>query len=97
MKKGCIFLQTIKLFQGHGEQYFLCLEPWNNRHTHTSVTKISQIFQNSVKTGEIGPARIPKPLNLLFTVSKFQKKIKVSKKYVKKLDQILRLLVKKIL
>jgi hypothetical protein len=34
---------------------------------------------------------------LLFTVSKFQKKIKVSKKYVKKLDQILRLLVKKFL
>jgi hypothetical protein len=36
-----------------------------------------------------------KTAELLFTVSKFQKKIKVSKKYKKKLDQILRLLVKK--
>jgi hypothetical protein len=34
---------------------------------------------------------------LLFIVSKFQKRIKISKKYVKKLDQILRLLVKKFL
>jgi hypothetical protein len=61
------------------------------------VTKTGWIFRNSVKTDGIGPVRISKPLNLLFTVSKFQKKIKVSKKYVKKLDQILRLLVKKFL
>jgi hypothetical protein len=61
------------------------------------VTKTGWIFQNLVKTGGIGPVRIPKPPNLLFTVSKFQKKIKVSKKYVKKLDQILSLLVKNFL
>jgi hypothetical protein len=47
------------------------------------VKKIGRIFRNSTKTGGIGPVRIPKPSNLLFTVSKFQKKIKVSKKYKK--------------
>jgi hypothetical protein len=57
------------------------------------VTKTGRIFRNSVKTSGIGPVRITKPSKLLFTVSKFQKKIKVSKKYVKKIDQILRLLV----
>jgi hypothetical protein len=41
-------------------------------------------LQKSAESGGIGPVRIPKPSNLLFTVSKFQKKIKVSKKYVKK-------------
>jgi hypothetical protein len=61
------------------------------------VTKTDRIFRNLAKTGRIGPVRITKPSNSLFTVSKFQKKIKVSKKYVKKLDQILRLLVKKFL
>jgi hypothetical protein len=61
------------------------------------VKKIGWIFWNLGKTGGIGLVWISKPLNLLFTVSKFQKKIKVSKKYVKKLDQILRLLVKKFL
>jgi hypothetical protein len=59
--------------------------------------KTGRIFRNSAKTGGIGPVRILKPLNLMFTVSKFQKKIKVSKKYVKKLDQILGLLVKNFL
>jgi hypothetical protein len=33
--------------------------------------------------GGIGPVRISKPPILLFTISKFQKKIKVNKKYVK--------------
>jgi hypothetical protein len=61
------------------------------------VKKIGRIFRNSVKTDGIGPVQIPKPTDLLFTVSKIQKKIKVSKKYVKKLDQILRLLMKKFL
>jgi hypothetical protein len=36
--------------------------------------KISWIFRNSAKTGGIGPVRIPKLPNLLFIVSKFQKK-----------------------
>jgi hypothetical protein len=58
----------------------------------------SRLLRGGVtKTGGIGPVRILKPSNLLFTVSKFQKKIKVSKKYVKKLDQILSLLVEKFL
>jgi hypothetical protein len=61
------------------------------------VKKTVRNFRNSVKTSGIGPVRIPKPPILLFTVSKFQKKIKVSKKHVKKLDQILRLLIKKFL
>jgi hypothetical protein len=47
------------------------------------VTKIGRIFRNSAKTGGIGPVRISNPPKLLFTVSKFQKKIKVNKKYVK--------------
>jgi hypothetical protein len=37
-----------------------------------------------VKTGGIRPVQISKPPILLFNVSKFQKKIKDSKKYVKK-------------
>jgi hypothetical protein len=45
----------------------------------TRVTKTGRIFQNSAKTGGIGPVRILKPPNLLFTVSKFQKKIKARK------------------
>jgi hypothetical protein len=38
-----------------------------------------------------------KTVEILFTVSKFQKKIKIRKIYVKKLDRILRLLVMKFL
>jgi hypothetical protein len=65
---------------------------------HAMYTSGSSRLRGGVtKTGGIGPVRISKPPNLLFTVSKFQKKIKVSKKYVKKLDQILRLLVEKFL
>jgi hypothetical protein len=80
--------------------YHNCLSVLSTRTRHEGggrVKKIGRIFWNSVKTGGIGLVRIPKPPILLFTVSKFQKKIKVSKKYVKKLDQILRLLVKKFL
>jgi hypothetical protein len=47
--------------------------------------------------GGIGPVRISKPPILLFTISKFQKKDKSQQKICKKLDQILRLLVKNFL
>jgi hypothetical protein len=52
---------------------------------HAMYTSGSSRLRGGVtKTGGIGSVRILKPSNLLFTVSKFQKKIKVSKKYVKK-------------
>jgi hypothetical protein len=59
------------------------------------VNKFGVFYQNSSKFD--GFSRNLKIVEILFIVSNFQKKIKISKKYVKKLDRILRLLVKKFL
>jgi hypothetical protein len=44
------------------------------------VNKFGALYQNSLKFDGFGTVRIQKSLNLLFSVSKFKKKIKISKK-----------------
>jgi hypothetical protein len=62
-----------------------------------ALHRVKKTGRISAKTGGIGPVRITKPAGYCSLFQNFRKKIKVSKKYVKKLDQILRLLVKKFL
>jgi hypothetical protein len=58
------------------------------------VNKFDAFCQNPSKFDGFGPARIQKSPNLLFINSKKKSKIKNQEKYVKELDEILRLLVK---
>jgi hypothetical protein len=55
----------------------------SNMHVWTRVTKTGHIFRNSEKTSRIGPVQIIKPSNIVHCF-KISKKIKISKKYVKK-------------
>jgi hypothetical protein len=61
------------------------------------VNKFGAFCRNSPKFDGFGPVRIQKSPNIVHCFKISEKKIKTSKKYVKKLDRILRLLVKKFL